>query len=495
MNRSEITLHKNETILWGQSRKKNLLRPRYVIIFVIIAVNLIGLTPTVIFIMGGINWASFIFVFITVVLTCYLIWINMKYFKEMRNNLKLNKNDLKNYEFFDILTNQRYIRRNYYYNFERDYSAYPKDAYEIVDDIFFLSLRYVKRILFFFKTSTMGLELEGFEVNKDFPIKFHKDKVSEFPNIRNILINTLDLEFFEGEFGKIEIYHSKNPVKKHKSTTRITFIKVIREFYGHLRKPPKWTFPEGSKVHIYCNGSGSIQDPIVIDNSLHFPKRVSIRDYNLHFTFKNLSLRKLFIDGCENFSFFNCEIDRLRLISCSNIKFAGCRIPRDFRLKECDNINFKGCLVRDSIVFKSNGIVIEDCVVIQLTDWMSKNNIFESNKIKKLRTNTKQETFDERNFLSKNDIKKLQFRLKELFPTGPKVLIKNKYFWITVLFDSMFFIGLFLTIDLNLKGYDIGYWDEVYPGLLFGYIALLFIMAIIEEFYHKFKFKIMRITK
>jgi hypothetical protein len=173
------------------------------------------------------------------------------------------------------------------------------------------------------------------------------------------------------------------------------------------------------------------------------------------------------------------------------MKFVGCRIPRDFRLKECDNINFKKCLVRDSIVFKSNGIVIEDCVVIQLTDWMSKNNVFKSNKIKKLLTNTKQETFDERNILSKNDIKKLQFRLKELFPMGPKVLIRSKYFWITVAYIVPSFIGFFLIIDLSSKGYDIGYWDEVYPGLLFGYIPLLFIMATIEEFYHKYKFKIM----
>jgi hypothetical protein len=362
-----------------------------------------------------------------------------------------------------------------------------------LDDVFFLNLRYVKRVLFFFRNSTIGLELEGFEEEKDFPIGFNKDRLSEFPKVRNALINTMNLEFIEGELGHVEIYHSRNPVKRHRITTRIRFIKVNREFYGPYLKPPKWTFPEVRKVHIVCSGSGSIQDPVVVDNFLHLPKRVTIRDYNLHFTFKNLSLRKLLIDGCENFSFFNCEIDRLRLISCSNIKFAGCRIPRHFRLKECDNINFKGCLVRDSIIFKSNDIVLEKCVVIQLTEWMSKNNIFESNKIKELRSNTKQETFEKRSFLSKNDIKKQQFRLKELFPmVGPKVLIRSKYFWITVTYNVLSFIGFFLIIDLNSKGYDIGYWDEVYPGLLFGYIPLLFIMATIEEFYHKFKFKIMR---
>jgi len=315
MNRSEITLLKDERILWEQSMKKNLLGQWYFIPVIIIVVDLIILYPTIALIMIGLIWASLFLMFLIVLTTSLLIWINISHNGKRRKKLELSKDDLKNYEFFDMLTNQRYIRRNYYYNFERDYSAYPKDAYEIMDDIFFLSLRYVKKILFFFKTSTIGLELEGFEVNKDFPIKFHKDKVSEFPNIRNVLINTLDLEFFEGEFGKIEIYHSKNPVKKHKSTTRITFIKVIRAFYGRGQKPPKWTFPEDGKVHIYCNGSGSIQDPIVIDNSSHIPKRVSIRDYNFLFNFENLNLNKLLIDGCENFSLFNCEIDRLRLIS------------------------------------------------------------------------------------------------------------------------------------------------------------------------------------
>lgn len=494
MNRSDITFLENETILWEQSWKKNLLWPWYFIPAISIVVDLIILYAIIALIIIGLIWASLFLMFIIVLTTCLLIWINISHNGKRRKKLELSNDELKNYQFFDILTNQRYIRRNYYFNFQRSYSSYPKDAYEILDDVFFLNLRYVKRVLFFFRNSTIGLELEGFEEEKDFPIGFNKDRLSEFPKVRNALINTMNLEFIEGELGHVEIYHSRNPVKRHRITTRIRFIKVNREVYGPQRKPPKWTFPEVRKVHIVCSGSGSIQDPIVVDNFLHLPKRVTIRDYNLHFTFKNLSLRKLLIDGCENFSFFNCEIDCLRLISCSNIKFVGCRIPRDFRLKECDNINFKKCLVRDSIVFKSNGIVIEDCVVIQLTDWMSKNNVFKSNKIKKLRTNTKQETFDERNILSKNDIKKLQFRLKELFPTGPKVLIKSKYFWITVTYIVPNFIGFFLIIDLNSKGYDIGYWDEVYPGLFFGYIPLIFIMAIIEEFYHKFKFKIMRST-
>ena len=114
MNRSEITLLKNETIVWGQSRKKNLLTNlRFIIPFTIVAINLIILALSVYVIMIGALWASIIFEFIAIAFSCYFFWIGMKDIKKKRRILKLSDEELKNYEFFDIITNQRYIRRNY----------------------------------------------------------------------------------------------------------------------------------------------------------------------------------------------------------------------------------------------------------------------------------------------------------------------------------------------------------------------------------------------
>ena len=208
MNRSEITLLENETLIWGQSKKKNLLSLRYVVPIIIFALNLIILIATVWVIMIDFFWVSFIFVFLMVIGTCYFIWITMNYVKTLRKNLKLSDDKLKNYEYFDIITNQRYIRRSYFLNFYKDYSIYPKDVLEIEDDVFFLNLKSVRRILFLLRRSTIAIQATDSEVPEGFLVKFHRDKVSEFPAVRNSLIALLDLEYVEGKRGIYEIYHS-----------------------------------------------------------------------------------------------------------------------------------------------------------------------------------------------------------------------------------------------------------------------------------------------
>lgn len=279
-------------------------------------------------------------------------------------------------------------------------------------------------------------------------------------------------------------------IEKPKYKTMITFTKQNREYHGRFSNPSTWTFPEDGKIQIDCQGSGSTLDPIVIDDSLHLPKRVSIKDYNLYFSFENLQLIKLYIENCENFTFSNCEIDLIRMNSCSNIKFIECSIPRDLKLKECQNINFEKCLVKKAIVFKSDDNTLKDCLIIQLSVWMSKNNIYESNKIKELRTNVKQETFNKRNSESKNEIKRKQFKTKKLFPMGFKVFITDKYLWISIFFLVFYIIGLFSILDLISKGQDTGFLVAVYPYLFYVFILLLIIIGTIDEYYYKFKFKI-----
>lgn len=283
----------------------------------------------------------------------------------------------------------------------------------------------------------------------------------------------------------------QKPIEKPKGITSVTFIKQNREYHSRSSVPLKWTFPEGGKFQIDCRGSGTLQNPIIIDNSLNLPNRVSIKDYNLHFNFKNLQLTKLYVENCKDFTFSNCEIDRIRMSSCSNINFTECSIPRELKLKECKNFNFKTCLIRKATVFKSNDIGLKDCLIIRLTDWMSKNNIFESNKIKELRTNVKRESYNKRTSLIKNEIKKEKYRLKELFPMGGKVLIRDKYFLISMAFVVIFAIGLFLVIDSISKGYDVGPWGDIFPYIHYIFILLLIIMAAIDEYYYKFKFKSM----
>ncbi|MFX1496043.1 MAG: hypothetical protein ACFFBH_00815 [Promethearchaeota archaeon] len=272
--------------------------------------------------------------------------------------------------------------------------------------------------------------------------------------------------------------------------TKITLIKQNREFYGRYNSPLIWTFPEDGKMQITCYGLGTIQDPIIIDNSLNLPKRVSIKNYKLYFNFKSLQIVKLYLENCENFAFSNCEIGLIRMSSCSDITFIECNIPRDLKLKECQNVTFEKCLIRKTILFKSNDVSLKNCIIIRLTDWMSKNDAYELNKIKELRTNVKQEKFFKRNSMNKNEIKRNRFKVKKLFPRGFKVLITDKYFLISMNFIIFYSIGLFLLVDFKSKGHELGLLS-FFPCLFFIFILMLFIMAVIDENYYKIKFRIM----
>jgi len=146
---------------------------------------------------------------IGIVLISFLIWIFKKRVKKIRTILKLSKSELKNYEFFDILTNKRYIRRNYYHNFEEDYSAYSEEVYDLVEDVIFLNLKCVSRVIFLNKEKIIALEIKDFENIQGFPIKFFSGKISEFLQVRSDLIDLLDLEFNDGKMGHEEIYYTK----------------------------------------------------------------------------------------------------------------------------------------------------------------------------------------------------------------------------------------------------------------------------------------------
>ena len=277
-----------------------------------------------------------------------------------------------------------------------------------------------------------------------------------------------------------------------KDSTRISFIKQNREFYGRYSVPPVWSFPEDGIIELDCYGVGTMQNPVIINNLLPLPKRVSIKNYSLFFKFENLSLKKLYLEHCENFNIMNCEIDLIRMNSCTNINFSECRIPRELKLKECRNVRFERCLIRKAIVFKSNDIVIKNSLIIHLSNWMSKNNIYESNNIKELRTNVKQETLHKQNNIINNIIKRKYYKLKKLFPTGLKVLLIDKFFLTSMVFIVFYSIGSFLILSYNSTGQEIGFWGYVYPQFIFLFIALLYAMYFFQEYYYKIKFKIVK---
>ncbi|NVM19616.1 MAG: hypothetical protein HWN80_18075 [Candidatus Lokiarchaeota archaeon] len=209
MNRSEVPLLPDETILWEQSVEKNLLKRWPVYLIILIFADLLGLLFAVFIIMVGIWWISILLLFF-IISTPWMFYKTNKLSNDRtREELKLSDVELMNYEFFDIFTNKRYIRRNYFLNFEQYVKMYLEAAYELVSDVYFLELKFVSKVLFKSRSCTIGLELEGFEDVQGIPVYINKKDISKFSALKESLITVLNLEYIDKGPHGIEIYRRK----------------------------------------------------------------------------------------------------------------------------------------------------------------------------------------------------------------------------------------------------------------------------------------------
>ena len=252
--------------------------------------------------------------------------------------------------------------------------------------------------------------------------------------------------------------------------------------------PDLWFFPDSKEIQIDSSGMGTKLDPIVIDNSSPIPKRFTIRNNKLHIHAKNIKSKKLGLDISENITFENCEFSQVRLLCSSNIKFESTIISSDIRLRECENIALENCFIKKIIQLKSKSCNFKECYIVQLRDFMSKNNNYEKNRIGFLETNVKEASFNDRNVLKDNNIKKFNYRLKQLFLIGPKALISDKMFWSLAIFLIFFCLGLFLYLDYIKNNITLLYLFLYSP---FIYIAILFFYVYIYEWYYRIKLRIL----
>jgi hypothetical protein len=317
---------------------------------------------------------------------------------------------------------------------------------------------------------TLQLKNDAFSIELNW-IKNHKDIYQELTKAIS--------------FHKTKKFHNEIPI----NTTNVKFIKQEFKYSGRFGSSLIWTFPEDGSFQVTCHGSGSHTNPVIIDDSLILPNRISIKDYNLYFIFNSLHLKRLYLEHCENFSFSECEIDLIRMISCKNLLFVNCSVPRDLKLKECQNVTFENDLIRKQILFKSSSINLKNCIVIRLTSWMSKSNVYESNNIKFLRSNVKQDTFIDKNKVLGNNIRNQQFQVKKLFFDGPKSIIRNIPFWALIAYIIFTVIWLLIFAFLIENGYDVILWVMIFPFQLLFFVAFMIFTYLIHEYYYKFTFR------
>ena len=188
-------LEEDEKILWIRKQKKNLL----LIIPFGIKVGIISSFIFLILILITIILETILGIVIIISIFVIIIWWIILYINHhinrMKKILQLSSNELRQYDFIEIITSKRYIRKSYLLNYFKDFLKYPKNVIEQIGDIVFIKLDFIEKVIVEYKFRRIVLFLKGYKPkffnDTDFFIEFTEN---DFDELLKILINTLNLE-------------------------------------------------------------------------------------------------------------------------------------------------------------------------------------------------------------------------------------------------------------------------------------------------------------
>lgn len=142
-------LKNDEIILWDQVKSVNLTSKRITISLLIILLSILfGFLYLINSLIGG-NLSLLFSLIMTILFLCiiaYVIFHSMKLTKMRSQRLHLTYNELKHVIHFDAITNQRYIRRNFFSDVELYYANYHIKGFETKDQLLFISFDSIEKV-------------------------------------------------------------------------------------------------------------------------------------------------------------------------------------------------------------------------------------------------------------------------------------------------------------------------------------------------------------
>ncbi|MFX1313649.1 MAG: hypothetical protein ACFFHD_13725 [Promethearchaeota archaeon] len=202
-------LLKNEKILWHKGEIVNLVYfIKGIIIFIACSI-VIGLILDIYLIYNIKAYKVLTLTIVFLTIDIILILLAFYNYRKRKKRLQSTYKELKNYEEFDILTNLRFIRRNYYLNYKVDLSRYIfEKVVDQIDDVVFLKLENIKGIIIDYQVKEINFIFND-ECNfSPFYIKFMKMNSNEIEEIIEIITQILNLERVE-KFPRYEKYIRK----------------------------------------------------------------------------------------------------------------------------------------------------------------------------------------------------------------------------------------------------------------------------------------------
>lgn len=209
MENIEKHLLKDERILWHKSEIVNLVYFIQGIIIFIACSIVIGLILDIYLIYNIEEFEGLTLTTVFLIIDIVLIWLAIYNYRKRKKRLKSTYKELKNYEEFVILTNNRFIRRNYYLNYKVDLSRYVfENVLEQIGDVVFLKLENIKGIIIEYQVKEINFVFND-ELNlSPFYIKFMRMNSNEIEEVIEIITQILNLERVE-KFPRYEKYIRK----------------------------------------------------------------------------------------------------------------------------------------------------------------------------------------------------------------------------------------------------------------------------------------------
>jgi hypothetical protein len=94
------------------------------------------------------------------------------------------------------------------------------------------------------------------------------------------------------------------------------------------------------------NGTGSSEDPFVVDDPFQLPESTIIKESSLHINFINQEFQGLGLSRSQNIKFENCSFERLNTHQSSRIQVSNCTIKNLFFTGGYNN-DFNNCEIGD----------------------------------------------------------------------------------------------------------------------------------------------------
>lgn len=194
MEEIKNNLPKNEEVLWFHEENTDLTYfIKMTLIFIICSFIMVPVCNIYIFYFIG-EIEKLILFLSFIIIDGFLMLLAVFNYKKLKNRLNLTYRKLKNYKEFVILTNKRYIRRNYYLNFKVNLSRYIfENALEQIGDVLYIKLEKINKVIVDYNISEINLHFQDDPILSPFYIKFKKIDLKEVQEIIKLLIKLLNL--------------------------------------------------------------------------------------------------------------------------------------------------------------------------------------------------------------------------------------------------------------------------------------------------------------